>query len=77
MYDYLNYLKQIKCASQKTLDWLGEYKNKTLIMLSTRDPPQTQGYWQTESKGIQEGIPCKWKSEERWSSNTHIRQNRL
>ena len=22
-------------------------------------------------------IPCKWKSKESWSSNTHIRQNRL
>ena len=22
-------------------------------------------------------IPCKWKSKESWSSNSHIRQNRL
>ena len=23
------------------------------------------------------GIPCKWESNESWSSNAHIRQNRL
>ena len=30
-----------------------------------------------ESEGMEEGITCKWKSRERRSSNTHIRQNRL
>ena len=37
---------------------------------------QAQGHIQTESEGMEEGIPCKWESEESWSSNTHIRQNR-
>ena len=32
---------------------------------------------QTEIEGMEENIPCKWKSKERWGSNTHIRQNRL
>ena len=27
--------------------------------------------------GMETDIPCKWKSKESWSSNTHIRQNRL
>ena len=27
-------------------------------MLSTRDPLQTQGYIQTESEGMEKGIPC-------------------
>ena len=26
---------------------------------------------------MEKDIPCKWKSKESWSSNTHIRQNRL
>ena len=26
---------------------------------------------------MEKGIPCKWKSKESWSSNTHIRQKRL
>ena len=46
-------------------------------MLSTRYPPQTQGHIQTENEGMEEGIPCKWKSKESWSSHTPIRQNRL
>ena len=32
---------------------------------------------QTESEGMKKGIPCKRKSNESWSSNTRIRQNRL
>ena len=36
-----------------------------------------QGHIQAESEGMEEGIPHKWKSKESWSSNTHIRQNRL
>ena len=27
----------------------------------------------TESEGMEKDIPCKWKSKESWSSNTHIR----
>ena len=32
-------------------------------MLSTRDPLQTQGHIQTESEGMEKGIPFKWKSK--------------
>ena len=32
---------------------------------------------QTESEGMEKDIPCKWKPKESWSSNSHIRQNRL
>ena len=46
-------------------------------MLSTRDPFQTYGQTQTESEGMEEDIPCKRKSKESWSTNTHIKQNRL
>ena len=37
-------------------------KIKPISMLSTRGPPQTYGHFQTESKGLGEGISCKWKS---------------
>ena len=30
-------------------------------MLSTRDPPQTQGHIQTESEGLEKDISCKWR----------------
>ena len=30
-----------------------------------------------QSEGMEKDIPCKLKSKESWSSNTHIRQNRL
>ena len=35
------------------------------------------GHIQTESEGMEKDNPCKWKSEESWSSNFHIRKNRL
>ena len=56
---------------------LAELRQKQYIhiMLSTRDPLQIQGHIQTKCKGMEEGIPCKRKSKENWSSN--IRQNRL
>ena len=32
-------------------------------MLSTRNPPETKGYIQTESKGLDRGISCKWRQK--------------
>ena len=52
-------------------------KTRSIYMMSTRDPLQTWGHIQTESEGMEKDIPCKWKSKESWSSNSHIRQNRL
>ena len=43
----------------KDKDWLNEYKNMTLYMLSTRDPPQNKGHIQTESEGLEKDIPRK------------------
>ena len=37
----------------KDTDWLNGYKNKTIYMLSTRDPVQTQGHIQTEGEGLE------------------------
>ena len=33
-------------------------------MLSTRDPPLNKGHIQTESKGLEKGISCKWRPKE-------------
>ena len=52
-------------------------KTRPIYMLSTRDPLQTEGHIQSESEGMEKDIPCKWKSKESWSSNSHIRQSRL
>ena len=43
----------------KDKDWLNGYKNKTLYMLSTRDPPQNKGHIQTESEGLEKDISRK------------------
>ena len=48
----------------KHIDWLNGYKTRPLYMLSTINPPETQGYIQTESEGLEKEIPCKWKSKE-------------
>ena len=32
-------------------------------MLSTRDPPQTQGYIQTESEWLEKDISLKWRKK--------------
>ena len=52
-------------------------RTRPVYMLSTRDPLQTEGHIQTESEEMEKDIPCKWKSKESWSSNSHIRQKRL
>ena len=56
----------------KDKDWLNEYKNKILYMLSTRDSPQNKGHIQTESEGLEKDIPHKQRPKESRSSNTHI-----
>ena len=51
-------------APTKDIDWLNGCKNKTHIyMLSSRDPLHFQGHIQTESKRMEENIPCKWESK--------------
>ena len=57
----------------KDKDWLNGYKNKSLCMLSTRDPPQNKGYIQTENEGLEKNISCKRRPKESRSCNTHIR----
>ena len=52
-------------------------KTRSMCMLSAKDPLQTEGHKQTESEGMEYTIPCKQKSKESRSSNTHIRQNTL
>ena len=52
-------------------------KTRPLYMLSTRDPPQNKGHIQSKSEGLEKNISHKQRSKENWSSNTHIRQNRL
>ena len=46
-------------SQPKDKDWLNGYKNKTLYMLSTRDPPQNKRHIQTESKRLKKDIPSK------------------
>ena len=60
----------------KDIDWLNGYKNKTCIYAVYKRTTSDLGT-QTESEGMEKDIPCKWKSKQSWSSNSHIRQNRL
>ena len=48
-------------------------KRRPLSMQSTRDPPETKGDIQTESKELEKDISYKWKSKESMSSNIRIR----
>ena len=41
-------------------------------MLPTRDSLQIKDT-QTESKGIEKGIPCKWKQKESWAGITYTK----
>ena len=60
----------------KDIDWLNGYKNKTLTYAAYKRPTSNLRT-QTENEGIEKDIPCKWKSKESRSSNSHIRQNRF
>ena len=52
-------------------------KQDPCICCLQENPLQFYRHIQTESEGMEKDIPYKWKSKESWSSNTHIRQNRL
>ena len=54
----LRYLNGLT-ALPKDKDWLNGYRNKTLYILSTRDPPQNKRHIQTESEGPEKHIPRK------------------
>ena len=60
-------------APNQNKDWLDGYKNKTLYMLSTRDPPQNKRHIQTKSEGQEKNISGKWRIKESRSGNTHIK----
>ena len=60
-----------KCSNQKIQTGYMDTKIRSLHTLSSRDPLQTQGHIQTESEGMEKGIPFhfflqkgKWKSKE-------------
>ena len=59
----------------KDKDWLNGYKNKTLYMLSTRDPPQNKGHIQTESEGLEKDITRKieTKRKQEWQYSYPIK----
>ena len=58
-------------SQPKDKNWINGYKNKTLNMLSTRDPPQNKEHIPTESEELEKDISCKWRPKESSSSNTH------
>ena len=56
----------------KDTDWLNGYKNNTHIYAVYKRP--TSDLWTyRQSEGMEKDIPCKWKSKESWSSNSHIK----
>ena len=61
----------------KYIDWLNGSRNKTYIYAVYKKPTSDLGHIQTENEGMEKDMPCKWKSKENWSSNFHIRQDRL
>ena len=41
-------------------------------MLSTRDPPETNGHIQTESEGLEKDISCKWRPKKNQKNKTGV-----
>ena len=56
---------------QKDKDLLNGYK-RPLYILSTRDPPQTKGHIQTESKGLEKDTSCKWRPKKKKKAGVAI-----
>ena len=54
-------------------EWIQKQDPYICCLLETHFRPRDT---QTESEGMEKDIPCKWKSKESWSSNSHITQNR-
>ena len=52
-------------------------KIRPVYMLSTRDPLQTRDTYILKVRGWKKIFHANGKSKESWSSNTHIRLNRL
>ena len=64
--------KCIKCPNQwhRLVEWI-QKQDPYIYCLQDLE---TQMDWKLADG---KGIPCRWKSKESWSSNIHIRQNRL
>ena len=56
-------------------EWIQKQDPYICCLQETHFRPE--GHIQTESEGMEKDIPCKWKSKESWSGNSHIKQNRL
>ena len=61
----------------KDIDWLNGSKNKSCTYAVYKRPTSDLGTRTDANEGMEKDIPCKRKSQESWSSNSHIRQNRL
>ena len=55
-------------------EWIQKQNLYTCCLQETHFRPKDT---YRQSEGMEKDIPYKWKSKESWSSNTHIRQNRL
>ena len=58
---------------QRLAEWMQKNGCKKGHMLSTRDRLQTKGHIQTEIKGLENDISCKWRQKQSRNSNTHKR----
>ena len=56
-------------------DWLHVHKNKTIYMLSTRNPLQTSRHILAESERMEKYIPCKCKGKK--AQVTILRSNKI
>ena len=61
----------------KDTDWLNGYKTKTQTYAVYKKPTTDLKTHIDQSERMEKYFPCKWESKESWSSNPHIRQNRL
>ena len=73
--NYFKY-KWIKCCNRKTSGRMNR-KTRSIYIPSSRDTLiSISRDTQIESEWMEEDTACKYKSKERWSSSTHIKQIR-
>ena len=61
----------------KDIDWLNGYKTKTHICCLQETYFRPRDTYRLKVRGWKKDIQCQWKSQEGWTSNSHIRENRL
>ena len=59
----------------RLVEWIQKQDPYICCLKETHFRPRDK--FRLKVRGVEKDIPCKWKSKESWSSNSHNSQNRL